>query len=608
MKRFGNYVLVGKVSSGGMAEVYRARMVGIRGFSRAVAIKRIFPHLLERERFLRMFTDEAKIASRLQHPNIVQILELGEDRGVPYIAMEYVPGRDLFLVVQRLAKRQLRFPVGLARRVVAEVCQGLDYAHRFGGTDGEPLEIVHRDVSPRNILIGYDGAVKLTDFGVARARDREEHTEHGVIKGKIRYLSPEAAAGRPLDGRSDLFALGVVLAECLVMAPLYPEANDLELLVSIRDGKLDLARLADFPVALRPVLNRALAVDRDRRFGSAREFMEAVLDPALECEPAWSAERTGSLLGELFSEEIERERRRDLEVDAALASDDRHSDGARAPGNRRQVARGAPALPKVPASTSRVPPRFAFPVPATETSRPRLEGNLEVDSLAGVLHGLASAHASGRLELRRDPLVKTLYLELGDPVFVTSNGSSELFGEHLVARRVISAKDHAAAMDLAASKGLRFSEALLQLGILPPSQLYRCLGEQVRERMLELFTWSTGRYAFFDGAEPPELGIPLDLRTHELIREGVLERLALATVRRALDGHVRQPLVVADREFPEHLRLTGREQRLLRSLSGEVRTVVDLIRREREEELVLRLVYLLREVGGLDFGESEDAA
>lgn len=608
MKRLGNYVLVGKVSSGGMAEVYRARMVGIRGFSRAVAIKRIFPHLLERERFLRMFTDEAKIASRLKHPNIVQILELGEDRGVPYIAMEYVPGRDLFLVVQRLARRRQRFPIGLARRVVAEVCNALDHAHDFGGPDGAPQEIIHRDVSPRNILIGFDGEVKLTDFGVARARDREEHTEHGLIKGKIRYLSPEAAAGRELDRRSDVFSLGVVLAECLLMAPLYPEANDLALLSVIREGRLDLTRLVDFPIGLRPVLDRALAVDRERRFVSAREFMEAVNDPAIEGEPPWSAERTGQLMRDLFAEEIERERRRELEVDSLLAAEARGE--LPAPAGDRRPGSAAPAVPvpRLPTPAPSVPPRFAYPKRAEAEETPALEGNLAVDSLARGLHRLAVEHATGRLDVRREPLVKSLFLELGEPVFVTSNSSTELLGEYLVVRGRITAREHVTAMDLAASKGLRFTEALLQLEILAPHQLYRFLAEQVRERMVEVFTWSTGRYAFYPGVEPPELGIPLDLRTHELVREGVMDRLPMATVRRSLEGQVRRPVQLAPTGPPEHLRLSGREQRLLRALQSEPRSIADLVRSERDEEMVMRLVYLLREVGCLAFGESEDAA
>ena len=605
MRRFGKYVLVGRISSGGMADVYRARVVGIRGFSKAVAIKRIFPHLLERQRFLRMFTDEAKIASRLLHPNIVQIYELGEDRGVPYIAMEYVPGRDLFLVVQRLARARESFPVGFARRVVAEVCSGLDHAHRFGVAEGTPQEIVHRDVSPRNILIGWTGEVKLTDFGVARARDREEHTEHGLIKGKIRYLSPEAAAGRELDRRSDIFSLGVVLAEMVLMAPLHAEPNDLAVLMAIRDGKLDLDRLKAFPGGLRPVLDHALATDPEQRFLSAAAFREAVLDPRLDCEAPYTAEQTESFMRQRFAEEIERELARDREVDTILAAEPAPAEPTA--GSQVSAAVG-PAPPAVapPVVRTLPPPRFSFPATPAEEVCPAWEGNLAVDSLAGVLHGLAVERSTGRLDLTREPLVKSVFLELGDPVFIVSNSSAELFGEHLVARGLLSAKEHSATMDFAASKGLRFSEALLSLHILAPHQLYRYLGEQVRDRILELFTWTAGRYGFFPGLEPPELGIPLDLKAHELIHEGVSERLPLSAIRRTLEGHLRQSLTVSVNGRPESLRLSGREQRMLRAIESEAGTIADVIRRERDEEQVLRLTYLLHETGCLSFREAED--
>ena len=234
MERFGKYILVDKISSGGMADVYRAKVLGIRGFTKTVAIKRIHPHLLERTRFLRMFTDEAKISSRLVHPNIVQIYDLGEADGTPFIAMEYVAGRDLFRVLQRLGSLDRRCPWRLATRIVTEGCTGLQFAHDFRSPDGQPQEIVHRDVSPRNIIITYTGEIKLTDFGVARARDREEHTEHGIIKGKVRYLSPEAAYAKHVDRRSDLFSLGIVFGEMLLMAPLRTGDNEMAMLLDIR--------------------------------------------------------------------------------------------------------------------------------------------------------------------------------------------------------------------------------------------------------------------------------------------------------------------------------------------------------------------------------------
>ncbi len=277
MESFGKYVLIDHISSGGMADVYRAKVQGIRGFTKTVAIKRIHEHLLERTRFLRMFTDEAKIASRLVHHNIVQIYDLGEVDSMPFIAMEYVSGRDLYRVLKRLAAMNRKFPWRLATLVISEVCTGLHFAHEFRSPDGQPQEIVHRDVSPRNIVLSYDGEVKLTDFGVARARDREEHTEHGVIKGKVRYISPEGAKGEEVDRRSDIFSLGIVLAEMLTMAPLRDAPNEMVMLLDIRKGNFDRGRIDELPESLRTVIDRAIATDPDDRYPTAAAMRDDLL-------------------------------------------------------------------------------------------------------------------------------------------------------------------------------------------------------------------------------------------------------------------------------------------------------------------------------------------
>jgi len=321
MKRFGKYLLLDKISTGGMADVYRAKLVGIRGFTKTIAIKRIHPHLLERKRFLRMFTDEAKIASRLMHPNVVQIYDLGEEEEMPYIAMEYVAGRDLFRVVQRLVSQQQRCPWRLATRVIAETCTGLHYAHEFRSLDGQPQEIVHRDVSPRNILISYSGEVKLTDFGIARAKNREEHTEHGVIKGKVRYISPEGAAGARVDGRSDIYSLGVVLAEMMTMAPFREAPNDMAMLLDIRQGGFDRSRIANLPEPIQRVLERVLAADPAHRYPDANAFREDLLKSVDDASRPMSDVELKMFMERLYADEIEAER--DGELRAEQMSRDR---------------------------------------------------------------------------------------------------------------------------------------------------------------------------------------------------------------------------------------------------------------------------------------------
>jgi serine/threonine protein kinase len=586
MQQFGKYLLIRKISSGGMADVYHAKALGIRGFAKTVAIKRIFPHLLDRTRFVRMFTDEAKIAAQLVHPNIVQIYDLGSEAGVPYIAMELVEGRDLFEVLDRLHERGQQLPAGFAVRVAVQLCRGLHHAHELRGADGEPLEIVHRDVSPRNILLGTRGEVKLTDFGVARARDREEHTEHGIIKGKVRYLSPESASGRSIDRRSDLFSLGTVLFEMLTMRPLFDSDSQLDTLLAIRNGEISLERFSLVPEPLRPVLQRALQPDPDLRYETADELGRDLAAAAQdELSPA-SASRSGRLIQGLFGGELERERE-----EVRTAEERLRAGWQPAPSDDNGVA-AQPTAGAVFAQQRSVRP----PLPT-----PKYEGNLAQLPLARVLHILAEKGAGGQLDLRRDPVVKSVFLESGDPVFVTSNVSSELFGEFLVGRRVISSEQLQRALEQSTISGTRLVETLLAQEVLAPHALYRHLAEQVRERILEMFTWSGGRFAFYEGVAPPDAGIPLGLRSHALIHDGVREQVPLGTIRTSLERARDHIIQLSDEPMPSSLGLSGREQRILRSIAADPCSLAELVRREREEDQVLRLIYLLEQLQRVRF-------
>lgn len=599
MERFGRYILVDKISSGGMADVYRAKVVGIRGFTKTVAIKRIHPHLLERTRFLRMFTDEAKIASRLVHPNVVQIYDLGEADGLPYIAMEYVPGRDLFRVLQRLIHLERRCPWRLATRIVLEVCTGLHFAHEFRSPDGQPQEIVHRDVSPRNILISYNGEVKLTDFGVARARDREEHTEHGIIKGKVRYLSPEAAYAKEVDRRSDLFSLGIVFAEMLLMEPLRSGPNEMAMLLDIRKGEFDRNRFKPIPKTLRSVLDRSLEVEPTDRYPSALDLAMDLATRFDDTSLPMSEAEVATFMHSLFADDIATEEVRDKEVEDELqnAPDDLHliapqtgasvEPGRASAGNPLNIFAGRSAGP------------VAVPALPLEDQRPPTatrEGSLVEVSLCRLLHEINEARISGILDLRRDPVKKSIEIENGNPVFANSNVESELFGEHLVAQGVLSREQHREILDFAARKGLRFTEALLELGACTPNVLFQELSGQVRNRILDLFSWVSGTFALYVDAPVAETGMPLNLRTHTLIHEGVQERMPLLVIRRFMESRMQQWVVRLPGEIPADLQLSGRQQRILRSIEGNEIRIEDLVRREKDEEWLLRLIYMLHQI------------
>ena len=223
--QFGRYQLLKKLASGGMGQVFLAR-TGQEGFEKLVVLKRILPHLVEDEEFFTMFQDEAKITMRLNHPNIAQIFEFGEERGIHYLVMEYIAGEDIRRLTKRVAAAGQNLPLGVILRVIADAAAGLDYAHKGKDSKGVPLGLVHRDVSPQNVLVGFDGAVKLIDFGVAKAAGRAQHTATGILKGKFPYMSPEQADGLEIDARSDVFALGIILWELLTNKRLFKGDSD----------------------------------------------------------------------------------------------------------------------------------------------------------------------------------------------------------------------------------------------------------------------------------------------------------------------------------------------------------------------------------------------
>jgi len=268
---FGGYELLERIGDGGMAEVFRARVRGHHGFAKIVAIKRIRPQYAGDRDFIAMFIDEANIAVRLNHANIAKIYDLGRVGDQYYIAMEHVHGRDLKTIFTRCAKTRGPMPIPEACYVAMKLCDGLDYAHARRDLHGESLQLVHRDISLHNVLLSFDGEVKIIDFGVAKALGRMSRTRTGTIKGKLAYMSPEQMRGLPVDGRSDIFAAGIVMYEMLAGRRLFMSKSPRETIQRIRSGKVVPLRTYNqrIPAALERIVLKALSVHPDDRFQTA---------------------------------------------------------------------------------------------------------------------------------------------------------------------------------------------------------------------------------------------------------------------------------------------------------------------------------------------------
>jgi len=310
--RFGKYTLLDRLAVGGMAEIFLARQAGMEGFEKTVVIKRILPRLTRVEGFVTMFLNEARLASQLTHPNIVQIHELGRISDSYFIAMEYLFGRDMARIIPKAAALGIPFPHVYALKIAASVCEGLYYAHQKADAWGNPLHIVHRDLTPENVFVSFDGMVKVLDFGIAKARGQVGQTQVGEIKGKLAYMSPEQCLGQPLDQRSDIFSLGVVLYEWLTGYRLFTGDSEVAVLKSITDGKIYGPSYfkPDIPPEVEQIVMRALEKDREKRYPSAWD-MQRDLERTMGQFPFRpSSIHLSNFLKQLFAGELDEERAR----------------------------------------------------------------------------------------------------------------------------------------------------------------------------------------------------------------------------------------------------------------------------------------------------------
>lgn len=274
-ERFGKYELQRKLAVGGMAEIFLATYTGPEGFKKHVAVKRILPHLTEDQDFVTMFLDEARLVARFNHPSIVQIFELGQVQQRYFLAMEYVHGVSMSKVLKACAKKQVPFPLEYGAKILANACEGLEYAHNFTDADGTPLNLIHRDVSPQNIMLSYDGVVKVLDFGIAKAAGNIYQTRTSSLKGKAAYMSPEQITQKSgLDRRSDIFSLGIVLFEFATGKRPFGGDTELELMMSIvQSAPTDPKQInPNVPEDLAKVMYKALDKDRNKRYQTAREM------------------------------------------------------------------------------------------------------------------------------------------------------------------------------------------------------------------------------------------------------------------------------------------------------------------------------------------------
>ena len=578
------YQLLERIAVGGMAEVYRAVVGQQVGGDRCVVVKRMLPRIATERSARAMFAEEAQLGARIRHPNVVQVIDFGEAEEHPYLVLEFVKGCDLWRLTRHLTRVGQTLSIDQALYVAREMLAGLQAVHEATDEHGNRLGVVHQDVSPSNVLLSVHGEIKLGDLGIARSRLREKFRSVSErAKGKLGYLAPEQVRGESWDRRADIFSAGVVTAELLMGRPLFSGGSELAVLLAIRDSLvhpfLEFAR--DLPEGLRDAVVEALSPKPARRPASA-ELLSSRLLP-FQTEPT---DQLRSSVAKLVAEALEGGASalpltltptRAFAPGALLhAADDKATplvhlpvdadvEGDRTPaifGGEYTVHTGAaPVGPWSLAetvqavSTGRVGAQDPVsvdgraPVPLAqlpELAR-HLPGSTNTTSRALLTdpagppeepsHPLATAgliKILGQAALDRTTALmlcelggvrKEVYLQDGAPAFVSSNLAGELLGEHLVATRVISRGELDMALAVMPRFEGRLGDTLSALGLVEPVLLFRHIAEQVREKLLDLFTWQSGSCTIYPGVPPPPSGFPLNIDAWDVLDEGLSRRI-----------------------------------------------------------------------------------
>ncbi|WP_052517510.1 serine/threonine-protein kinase [Archangium violaceum] len=635
--RFGRYVLVNHLGRGGMADIYRGVALGAGGFAKQVVVKRVLPEATQQESAVQMFIEEARLSALLQHMNIAQIFDFGEQRGEYFIAMEFIHGRDLYDLMKRVSARGQGIPVHLACYIAMEVLKGLDYAHRARSAAGEPLHLVHRDVNPTNIIISFEGEVKLLDFGVALVGSSGGDIATNV-RGKPGYIPPEQLARKKPDGRGDIFALGITLYEMLSRRHAFKPGAVMDVLkqtVALKARPLRLQDAAPFlPEPLCTVVNRCTLANPDERFQSAADVLDALDEFLLSAGLRVSQRDLAALMASYYEPEVRappvqppippallaepappqptastyavREPGGGLSL-TKLAEDDVRllfASGKLSP--QAQVSQsGGPFLPPsafpglnatAAAAQERLEARLAKAKP------PRYAGNVGRVAPLRVMARLMLAKATGRLHFEQNRAHKELFLKAGQIIAVRSSLATDRFGAFLLQTGKLSVEQWQRAVEHTRPFSGRLLDALLAARVLSPAELAEWTREHRRTVALSLLGWTGGRYAFFEGETPITDGTEERLGGLALLNEGLREHYPLERLVREQESLRHKPLHrnPAPPVSANDLALSATELRassLLNKPGNTLTAALAELKRPEDEVALRRVALLFTEVG-----------
>lgn len=571
---FGKYLLLEQIGLGGMAEVWHACQFGAAGFQKRLVIKKLLPEFTENAEFVKMFINEAKISVSLQHSNIVQVFDLGLAENEYFIAMEFIKGRDLFQILKRCAELKIKFPYKLSIFIGIEILKGLELAHNSSSDRSGDERVIHRDISPENIMVSFNGEVKVADFGIAKVKSSNNVSSDNILKGKFGYMSPEQLSRKDIDLRSDLFSVGILLFEMISLQKMFEGQNTVEIVKAVQSFSLKerLEALGNnIPDDLTQILHQALAYDPDKRFNNASEFLEALVYYSFNRNIRASGPQLSRFMKSIFSREIEEEVRRDARIEALIKE---HLQGSNSQlSHKKQVLGEVKGLRRFSRKdkfkvkekdgiiygpmgfetfieisnrngfdgSEKVsidgeewfsPDRLTPILQGTNITRsinpiPDFSGTFDRFDLPRLLYRYSIFKVTGRMEISREGREKEIYWRAGRPEYVTSNIKSELLGEFLVSQGVLSRESLNLALDRLGDFGGHLGDVLMHLSFISARALFKHLTLQLEMKLFELFEWPEGSYSFFKGGFNHAQVVPFDQDALALIYEGTRRAFSL---------------------------------------------------------------------------------
>lgn len=589
-QRLGPYRIDERIAVGGMAEVFKAHEDVVVGEPRTVVVKRMLPSLMTEQVAREMFAEEARLGALVSHTNVTRVLGSGDERGHPYLVLEYVRGCDLWRLTRWLTREGNVLGTELAVFIACEMLAGLHAVHEARDERGRELGIVHLDVSPSNVLLSVYGDVKLSDFGIARARREHMRPASSMgerAKGKIGYLSPEQVGGEPVDRRADVFSAAVVTAELLIGRPLFQGGSELAVLLAIRDGRIEplLDAMHSLPDGLVDVVVEALATTTSARTADADTFRTRLL-PYTSTETAPLRRELGELVASA--------RTNTGEIGEPTPTVDSPIDGADLLSDMKPVgpvsnsgpktAEMLPATYRVTTSTGAhvgtftyakiveaisigtigvsdavavagAPPQALYTMPelsrhlppssltptTKDTKAPQPPDETYAISTGGFVRAMTEIllrRDTGLVLCEQGGVRKEVYVQDGTPVFVTSNLAGELLGEYLVARGAISRGELDMALAVMPRYEGRLGDTLVGLALVEPVHLFQHIATQVREKLLDVYTWTSGQVTIYRGVPAPSSGFPLGATAWQLVDEGIRRRVAQGLESALFDAHL----------------------------------------------------------------------